>query len=264
MTLETIRLERSDHVATLFLNRPDNLNALNLRMLNELAGTLDELAVDDEIHAVIITGEGKAFSAGADVRSPADLLALPKARKETEDILKLVLRVTLAIRQMPKPAIAALNGVAAGASANFALACDLVIASENARLAENFINIGLVPDGGGTFFLLDRIGYQRSCEIFFTGKILSSQEAFDLGLINRVVPPEEVLQEARKLAQDLIQKPRLAIAAGKAILNREVIPRLRAYLEDEVNYQRLMLASYDAREGIAAFTEKRKPQFLGK
>ena len=264
MTLQTIRLEQSDHVATLFLNRPDNLNAYNLLMLNELRNALDEIAVNEEIHALILTGEGKVFSAGADIRSPADLFALPKARKETKDILKLIVRITLAIRQMPKPVIAALNGVAAGGGANFALACDLVIASENARLAENFINIGLVPDGGGTFFLLDRIGYQRACEIFFTGRILSSQEAFELGLINRVVPQEEVLKEARKLAQDLIMQPRLAITACKAILNHEVIPRLRAYLEDEANYQRRMLASHDAQEGIAAFTEKRKPQFLGK
>jgi len=264
MAFETIRLEKSENLAIISLNRPDSMNCFNLVMLNELAAVLEEVAVDEDIRVVIITGEGRAFSAGADIKAKDEMFALPKVHKETGDILKLVVRVTLAIRQMPKPVIAAVNGVAAGASANFALACDLIVASEKAKLAENFINIGLVPDGGGTFFLPERIGYHRAVDIFFTGKILSAQEAFDLGLFNRVVPPEEVLKEARSLAQELAEKPRLAIMAGKTILNRELIPRLRAYLEDEVHYQRLMLGSQDAREGINAFLEKRKPRFVGK
>ncbi len=264
MAFETIRLEKSENLAIISLNRPDSMNCFNLVMLNELAAVLEEVAVDEDIRVVIITGEGRAFSAGADIKAKDEMFALPKVHKETDDILKLVVRVTLAIRQMPKPVIAAVNGVAAGASANFALACDLIVASEKAKLAENFINIGLVPDGGGTFFLPERIGYHRAVDIFFTGKILSAQEAFDLGLFNRVVPPEEVLKEARSLAQELAEKPRLAIMAGKTILNRELIPRLRAYLEDEVHYQRLMLGSQDAREGINAFLEKRKPRFVGK
>jgi len=233
-------------------------------MLNELAAVLEEAAVDDEIRAIILTGEGRAFSAGADVKGVEALLGIKEIRRENQDILKLIVRAVLAIRQMPKPVVAAVNGVAAGGSANFVLACDIIVASEKAKLAENFINIGLVPDGGGTFFLPEQIGYHRSAEIIFTGKILSAQEAFDLGLYNRIVPPEKVLEAARELARELAQKPTLAIAAGKSVLNREVIPRLRAYLEDEVHHQRLMVATQDAREGITAFLEKRKPQFVGK
>jgi 2-(1,2-epoxy-1,2-dihydrophenyl)acetyl-CoA isomerase len=173
-------------------------------------------------------------------------------------------RAVIAIRQLPKAVVAAVNGVAAGGGANLVLACDIVIASEKAKLAENFINIGLVPDGGGTFFLPDRIGYHRSAEIFFTGKILSAQEAEALGLYNRVVPPEEVLEAARELAAALAQKPSRAIAAGKSLLNMDVIPRLRACLESEAETQRLMVATQDAKEGISAFIEKRQPKFVGK
>ncbi|UCF94364.1 MAG: enoyl-CoA hydratase [Desulfobacterales bacterium] len=264
MEFETIRFEKAERIATITLNRPESMNAYNIVMLNELTAALEEAAVDDEIRAVVLTGEGRAFSAGADVKGAEALVGLQKIREEKQDILKLVVRVVLTIRQMPKPVVAALNGVAAGGSANFALACDMIIASEKAKLAENFINIGLVPDGGGTFFLPERIGYQRAAEIFFTGKILSAQEAFDLGLYNRIVPPEEVLTVAREMARELAQRPPLAIAAGKTILNRELIPRLRAYLEDEAYFQRQMVATQDAKEGITAFLEKRKPQFVGK
>lgn len=264
MKFSTIRFEKSEGIATITLNRPENMNTFNIVMLNELVSVLEEVAVDDEIRAVILTGKGRAFSAGADVKNVDDLLGLQKVRVENQDILKLVIRVVLAIRQLSKPVVAAVNGVAAGASANFALACDIIVASEKAKLAENFINIGLVPDGGGTYFLPQRIGYHRAAEIFFTGKILSAQEALDLGLYNRVVSPEEVLNAARQLAQELAQKPTRTIAAGKAILNREVVPRLRAYLEDEAQKQRSMMTTQDAKEGITAFIEKRKPKFIGK
>lgn len=264
MEFETIRFEKSDKVAIITLNRPDNMNTFNIVMLNELVSVLDEVALDIDVKAVILTGEGRAFCAGADVKGVDELLGIQKEQVENQDTMKLVNRVVLAIRQSPKPVVAALNGVAAGAGANFALACDIIIASEKARLAENFINIGLIPDGGGTCFLPERIGYHRAAEIFFTGKILSAQEAFNLGLFNRVVPPEDVMDAARELAQELAQKPARAIAAGKLLLNREIVPRLYGYLEDEAKMQRLMAATQDAMEGITAFIEKRKPIFTGK
>jgi 2-(1,2-epoxy-1,2-dihydrophenyl)acetyl-CoA isomerase len=264
MTFDTIRFEKSEQIATITLNRPENMNTYNVGMLNELLTALEETAVNEEVRAVILTGEGRAFCAGADVKGVEALISLQEVRKPSQDTLNLIVQAVLAIRQMPKPVVAAVNGVAAGGGANFVLACDMVIASEKAKLAENFINIGLVPDGGGTFFLPQQIGYHRTAEIIFTGKILSAQEAFDLGLYNRVVPPEEVSEAAWNLAQELAHKPTLAIAAGKSILNREVIPRLRAYLEDEAHQQRMMVATQDAREGMTAFLEKRKPTFLGK
>ena len=264
MDFTTIRYEKTDSLATIILNRPDNMNTYNIEMLNELASVIEAVSLDDEVRAVIITGEGRAFSAGADVQGIEGLLGLQTELPEKEDTLKMIIRVAIAIRQVPKPVIAALNGVVAGGAANFVLACDLVVASEKARMAQNFINIGLVPDGGGTYFLPALIGYQRAAEIFFTGKILTAEEAFNLGLYNRVVPPDELMSAARGLAEELAQKPTAAIAAGKAILNREVIPALRQYLDDETRAQRCMVATHDAKEGMTAFLEKRKPTFLGK
>lgn len=264
MDFTTIRYEKTESVATITLSRPDNMNTYNIEMLNELASVLETVTLDKDIRAVILTGEGRAFSAGADVKGVKELLNLQEELPENQDILKMIIRVVIAIRQVPKPVIAVLNGVVAGGAANFVLACDLVVASEKARMAQNFINIGLVPDGGGTYFLPAQIGYQRTAEILFTGKILTAQEALNLGLYNRVVPPNDLLSTARKLADELAQKPTAAIAAGKEILNRESIPRLRAYLEDEVRAQRCMVATHDAKEGITAFVEKREPNFIGK
>jgi len=263
MKLTTTRLEKSEQVATITLNRPDHMNTINAIMLNELVSHFEDVSLDEEIRVVIFTGEGRAFSAGADITDIDEFLGLQKELAENQDTLKLMNRVALAIRFTPKPIVAAVNGVAAGGAANLVLACDIIVASEKAKLAEVFINIGLVPDGGGTYFLPERIGYHRAAEIFFTGKILSAQEALDLGLYNRVVPPEEVMSTARGVAQELAQKPPLALAAGKAILNREAVPRLRAYLEDEACAQRAMFKTQDAREGITAFFEKRKPNFTG-
>jgi 2-(1,2-epoxy-1,2-dihydrophenyl)acetyl-CoA isomerase len=264
MDFTAIRYEKTDRIAVITLNRPDNMNTYNIEMLNELVTVLETVALDEEIRAVIITGEGRAFSAGADVKGVEELLGLQKELPENQDVLKMITRVVIAIRRAPKPVIAALNGVVAGGAANFVLACDLVVASEKARMAQNFINIGLVPDGGGTYFLPSQIGYQRTAEILFTGKILTAQEAFDLGLYNRVVAPGEEMSAARELADELAQKPTAAIAAGKAILNRETIPRLQLYLEDEARAQRCMVATQDAKEGMTAFLEKRKPNFIGK
>jgi 2-(1,2-epoxy-1,2-dihydrophenyl)acetyl-CoA isomerase len=264
MGLTTVQWERSNGVATVTLQRPEKMNAYNSLMLVELLSVLDEAARDDAVRAVVIVGEGRAFCAGADVQDMGAMLSLQQEVAEDQDVLKLLNRTVLAIRAMPKPVVAALNGVAAGGGANIALACDILIASDKARMAENFINIGLVPDGGGTFFLPERIGYYRSAEIFFTGKILSAQEAFAMGLYNRVVPPEELMSVVGELARDLAERPTKAIAACKAILNREAVPRLRAFLEDEARQQRAMVVTQDAKEGITAFTEKRKPVFVGK
>lgn len=264
MKYNAVRFEKSGAVATVTLNRPENMNTYNPDMLNELVSILQETALDNGVRSVILTGAGRAFCAGADVKGVEELIGLQQEQAENQDTLKLLNRTVLTIRQISKPVVAAVNGVAAGGGANLVLSCDMIVASEKAKLAENFINIGLVPDGGGTYFLPERIGYYRAAEIFFTGKILSAQEALNLGLYNRVVPAGDVLNEALDLARKLAQKPPLAIAAGKAILNRDVVPRLKAFLEDEAENQRNMVGTQDTREGITAFLEKRKPNFIGK
>jgi len=264
MAREAVHEERADGVATVTLRRPEKMNAYNSSMLAELLAVLDEIARDETIRAVVLTGEGRAFCAGADVQDVDALLSLQHELSADKDILKLLNATILALRRLPKPIIAAVNGVAAGGGANLVLACDIVIASEKARFAENFINIGLIPDGGGTFFVPAQIGYQRAAEIFFTGRILSAQEALAVGLYNRVVPPEELMRAVGDLARDLAARPTRAIAACKAAMNREAISRLEAYLAEEARYQRAMVLTQDAREGIMAFTEKRKPVFLGK
>jgi 2-(1,2-epoxy-1,2-dihydrophenyl)acetyl-CoA isomerase len=235
MEFTMIRLEKVESVATITLNRPEKMNTYTAAMLSELATVLEDVALDDSIRAVILTGEGRAFCAGADLKEAQDI---QKELPENQDILKLLNRVVLAIRQAPKPFVAS--------------------------VAENFINVGLVPDGGGTYFLTERIGYHRAAEIFFTGKILDAQEALNLGLYNRVVQPEEVVNAARELAEELAAQAPLALAADKALLNREVIPRLRSCLEDEARNQRAMMGTKDVIEGVTAFIEKRKPKFTGK
>ena len=264
MELATITLEKNEGIATITLNRPDHMNTYSPEMLLELLAAFEDVSLDDAVRAVVLTGAGRAFSAGADVKSAEQLIAMQNEHPEKEDTLKLLNRVIVAIRKTPKPVIAALNGVAAGGGANLALACDLIVASEKAKFAENFINIGLVSDGGGTYFLGSRVGYHRAAEIFFAGKILTAQDALDLGLFNRVVPPEAVAGEALGIAQTLSLKAPCALAAGKALLNRESLPRLMACLEDETRAQRRMMATEDAKEGMTAFLEKRKPNFIGR
>jgi 2-(1,2-epoxy-1,2-dihydrophenyl)acetyl-CoA isomerase len=263
MEFETIQYEKSESIATITLYRPDNMNTFNILMFNELASILETVAMNVEIRVVILTGEGRAFSAGADVNGVDELVGIQKERPENQDVMKLISRIVLNIRQAPKPVVAALNGVAAGVGANIAMACDIIIASETARLAEVFINIGLVPDGGGTYFIPETIGYHMAAELFFRGKVLSAQEAHTLGLYNRIVPEGEALNAARELANELTQKPPLALAAGKSLLNREAIATLRGYLDDETCKQRQMVATHDVIEGITAFIEKRQPKFIG-
>lgn len=256
MDLITVHYEKTDAIATITLNRPDDMNTYNIEMLTELATVLKTVTLDDEIRAVIITGSGQAFSAGADVKGVDGLMGLQNERPEKEDLLKMIVRVVVAIRQAPKPVIAAINGMVAGTTANIVLACDLIVASEKAKMAQDFINMGLVPNGGGSYFLPKLIGYQRAAEIFFTGKILSATEALDLGLYNRVVAPDELMPTTLELATELSQKPTAAIAASKVLLNQETIPALRQHLNVENRAQRCIVAAYDAKEGVPAFLEK--------
>lgn len=250
-------------VAWITLNRPARLNAFAGEMRDRLADAIAESAADPETRVIVITGAGRAFSAGADVDVMTDLLA----RDDHETFAGLVragTRVVREIRAARQPVIAAVNGVAAGAGASLAVACDLRIASEAASIGFTFNRIGLHPDWGATFFLPRLVGNGRAGELIYTARILSATEAGELGIFERVVPGATFEREVAELAAELAAKPPLALSLAKQSLN-DAAQRdaLEEALRQESAAQVVCFRSRDVREGIAAFREKRVPDFRG-
>ncbi len=254
---ETLLVEREDGIATVTLNRPDRLNAMNRPMRKEIGDSLLELARDDQTRVVVITGAGRAFSAGGD---HADFRgATPEV---IYDLMRdLVHRWLKALWNLEKPTIAAVNGVAAGGGANLAFACDIVIASDKARFGQAFVNIGLIPDCGGLFTVPREIGLHRAKELAFTGDLLEATEAKELRLINRVVPHDELMVQTMALARRLAAGPARALAMAKALLNRSFESSMDQMLQYEIQAQPLLFGTADHKEGLAAFREKRRPNF---
>src|SRR6202171_3969336 len=254
---------KHDGIATLVMNRPDRLNALNNELAMAVNDALGRIAEDLSVGVVVITGAGRAFCAGG------DLGALGKGRQtgathELEPILRSGMQMVLKIRTMPQPVIAAVHGAAAGAGMNIALAADMRIASEDATFGQNFAKVGLFPDYGGMFFLPELVGPARAAEMFYTGDMIDAQTALRLGIVNRVVPLDKLEAEVRALAQKIAQGPAIAIRAVKQTLFGSGKERLEKVLEQEVQQQMKCFQSEDCAEGIRAFFEKRKPQFQGK
>ncbi|HEY2460665.1 MAG TPA: enoyl-CoA hydratase-related protein [Candidatus Acidoferrum sp.] len=250
-------------VATLVLNRPDRMNALNKDLTIALNEALGRVGSDKTIDAIVITGAGRAFCAGG------DLGAIGKGRQqndttELEPILRAGMQVVLKIRTMRQPVIAAVNGAAAGAGMNIALAADLRIASEAATFGENFAKVGLFPDYGGTFFLPQLVGPARAAEMFYTGEMIDAPTALRFGIVNSVVPADQLESAAMALAQKIAQGPAVAVRAVKQLLFSSQREALSKALEHEVEEQLKCFHSDDCAEGIRAFMEKRKPQFQGK
>jgi 2-(1,2-epoxy-1,2-dihydrophenyl)acetyl-CoA isomerase len=250
-------------VVLLVMNRPDRMNALNSELATALCGALERIAEDDSIRAVVLTGAGRAFCAGG------DLAVIGKGReannsKQLEPILRAGMGSVLKIRTMPQPVIAAVNGAAAGAGMNVALAADIRIAAEEAMFGQNFAKVGLFPDYGGTYFLPELVGPSKAAEMFYTGDMIDAQTAFNLGLLNRVVPSAQLEAEARSLAQKIASGPPLAIRAVKRVLFARQKESLERALEAEVTHQMKCFASEDCLEGVHAFFEKRAPQFRGR
>lgn len=250
-------------VATLTLNRPERLNALN----NELAAALNEAlaraARDASIRAVVLTGTGRAFCAGG------DLGHIGKARESgeaarLEPLLRAGMQMVVEMRAMPKPVIAAVNGAAAGAGMNIALAADIRIAAEEATFGQNFSKVGLFPDYGGTFFLPQLVGPSKAAEMFYTGDMIDASTALRLGIVSSVVPASQLVAEAMALARKIANGPPLAVKAAKEVLFGSQRKALEEALEKEVHYQMQCFLSEDCREGVRAFFEKRKPNFGGK
>jgi 2-(1,2-epoxy-1,2-dihydrophenyl)acetyl-CoA isomerase len=248
---------------TITLHRPRALNALNGELVDELLSALRQAAEDSEVKVVILTGAGRAFCFGADLSefSPQNS---PQIREATLLLLEKAQEVIRLLAGMPKPTIAALNGFATGLGLDLALACDLRIAVERAKLAEAFISMGLVPDGGGTFFLPRLVGLAKAAEMIFTGEPITSAEAERLGLVNQVVSRDNFVKAIEALADKLVGSPPLALRLAKRALWKNLQGDLDSALKIEAQSQEACLDSEDHREAVRAFLEKRQPVFLGK
>ena len=259
---DTINLYRRGEAATIELNRPASMNAWSDQFSLDLLDAVTSTANDDGIRAVMMTGAGRAFSSGADLKE-----GLERANTGTFDPYDVLTQryhpIINGVRRMPKPVIAAVNGAAAGIGLSLALAADLVVAAESAYFTLAFVNIGLVPDGGSSLLVPSRVGFARAAELALLGERLSAAKAKDWGLINDVYPDDEFKVSSNALLDRLATGPTRSYAGTKRQLNRWLYEQMDDQLEFEAGIQREMAASADFAEGLASFTEKRTPRFTG-
>jgi len=254
----TLILEQQKGIARLTLNRPDRLNALNKEMYFELGNALDEIESDSDCRVLVITGAGRAFCTGGDI---PELLEAGASVEATQKRLRMSHAIAARIKGIKQPIIVAINGDAIGGGCTLALNGDLRIASEKARFGATFIRVGLVPDMGGIYNLPRLVGISKACELAFLGNIIDAQEAERIGLINRVVAAEELGTVVDEWATRLAQSPSLTLSLAKAALYKGLNMDFASELEDEISIQSLCLNSYNGKEGLKAFMEKRKPVF---
>jgi 2-(1,2-epoxy-1,2-dihydrophenyl)acetyl-CoA isomerase len=263
LKFETVKFELREKVAIITMNRPDALNALSQQLCTDLLAAFQG-AIENGARAILFTGEGRAFCSGGDLREMKEI-AQKTGKIETffEEPLKKLHGIIRLVREAPIPFVAAVNGVCAGAGTNFALACDIVFASESANFNEGFVKIGLSPDCGGSFFLPRAIGEKLAAELLMTGDAIDAKRALEIGMINRVVAHEKLFEESFAMAQRLAEMPTGSIARVKKMLNATFENDLTAQLDLEHQCQIESGRSNDFREGVAAFFEKRKPNFSG-
>ena len=255
--------ERQGQVSYVTLNRPEALNALTPDQRDRLIQLLADASADPDVRAVVITGTGRGFCAGADLRGGA--AAGERVAGDVARVLRLgAQRLTAAVLDCEKPVIAAVNGTAAGLGAHLALACDLVLAAESAKFIEVFVRRGLVPDGGGAYLLPRLIGPQRAKELMFFGDALSATDAERLGLVNRVVPDEELEKTARAWAERLATGPTRALALTKQLVNASLDTDRATAFAAEAAAQEINMTTRDAQEGVRAFVERRSPDYQGR
>jgi 2-(1,2-epoxy-1,2-dihydrophenyl)acetyl-CoA isomerase len=254
---------KHEGIVTLTMNRPDKLNALSGELSKALSDALEQIAGDESAHVVILTGAGRAFCSGG------DLAAIGRGRESNEadelaPILRSGMQAVLKMRLMPQPVIAAVNGPAAGAGMNLALAADIRIAADVATMGQTFSRVGLYPDYGGTYFLPQLVGPAIAAELFYTAEMIDAQTALRLGIVNRVVPAAQLEAEAKSLALKIAQGPPMAIRAIKKTIFGGREDELIKALDDEAEQQLKCFYSEDCSEGVRAFFEKRPPKFQGK
>lgn len=246
-------------VCTITLNRPEVYNALSPALIQEITQAFEQAKEDESIRVVVLTGAGEnAFSSGADLKKGLD-----GSTSLGESLRKNYNPMILAIRNLPKPVICRLNGIAAGAGCSLALACDMIIASETAKMSQIFISIGLIVDAGSSFFLPKLVGSQKAFELCSTGRVVEAQECLALGLVNSVVAQEDLDAAVAKMATQYANAPTLAIGLLKKVLNQSYSSSLEEMLELEAIHQDLAGKTHDFGEGVMAFLQKRKPQFKG-
>ena len=260
---ETVRVHRRGGATTIELNRPDALNAWNTQFGEDLRAAIEQAAADDEVRAVLITGAGRAFSSGADLKAGFD--PTPEGHPDVHTALtERYHPIITGIRTMPKPVVAAVNGPAVGIGCSLALACDLVLAAESAYFLLAFVNIGLVPDGGSSLFVPARTGFGRAMEMAMLGERVGAEQAVAWGLANRAVPDASLREEADALLDRLAAGPTRSYAGTKRQLNAWLYTGMDDQLALEADIQQEMAASADFAEGVTAFVQKRTPGFTGR
>lgn len=255
-----IKYEKEPPLAIITINRPEVMNAMNNALVEEFAQAFAEAEKDEEVRGLIITGEGeKAFMAGADIKEvqERDFVLGRSQTRRRQEVLNM-------LQEMPKPVIAAINGFALGAGLETALACTLRIASSNAKMGSPEVNLGIIPGDGATQRLPRMIGFGRAMEMVLTARMVDAEEAYSIGLVNKVVPLEELMDEAKKMAGTIISKSPLAIQYAKEAVNRSLEMGLNEGMVHESYLHALACATEDKKEGVAAFLEKRKPSYKGK
>jgi len=281
MEYKRLILEKEGHIATVTFNRPQSANAFDFLLMEEIDHVFrDNLDKDDDVRAIVLTGSGRHFSAGVDLSmfasSDAQVdkeeldqgVASSRVGEQEEDVpwgKGTVVGAVVVIRNMLKPVIAAVNGPAAGMGVSFALACDIRIASENARFSMMFVKRGLAPDTGGSFTLPRIVGWPKAYELLLTGETVDAQEALRIGLVSKVVPPDELLPAAKELANKIAKNPPLAVGANKqSLLHSATVTDIIDQMKIEIDLQDKMLRTEDFQEAAAAFLEKREPVFKGR
>jgi enoyl-CoA hydratase len=255
MAYQNIILQREENTAIITFNRPDAMNALNNQTRAEFASAMAEVAADDEIRVLILTGSGKAFVAGSDIK---------EFSQTTPYVAHKIQRLGEMVENLEKPVIAAVNGFCLGGGNEIAMACDIIIASEKAKFGQPEINIGIIPGGGATQRLPRLIGACKAKELIYTGDIINAEQAKHLGLINRVVPMEDLMPVAKELAGKIATKSAAALKLAKTAINRGMQTNLESGLKYEYELYGLALSLEDRVEGVNAFLEKRAPKFMGR